>query len=343
MPGFSFRGQSLEALLRSVLAKPPEQQKLSGFVDLCHKMAVAYLRVKSSAGSFDVRRLGMSIEDFALDSIADLFRCDLDGNLVQFIRFFNSLGRVGESSEDALANHLRRLIFSSVNHRIFQSYRETDSSLARIIRNLKLALKDHPTLIANPYLGETVIRLRGQSGDQHLPQIAPELFAPEFHHRMAGRQSFPEIVDTIGSLLSELEGYQKRISLYEAAEMIRSWYTPHQSQDADRVDEMILSEDEIHSFISTVVEKIHFHTQRSYVRKGKLTEGECTILVAAIRDILIAEFVSHDGEAESLYDTLHRRSPGLTREEYQNRHRVIIEYIAKVARNEMRHQLRKEV
>ena len=49
---------------------------VTAFVNVCHKMAVAYLRVKSSNGKFDAARFGLTIDDFAYDAIAELFGRD---------------------------------------------------------------------------------------------------------------------------------------------------------------------------------------------------------------------------------------------------------------------------
>ncbi len=331
---------NLPELLRSVLRSDPDQRHLTSFINLCHKMAVAYLRVKITSGRFDVRRLGLDIDDFAFDSIADLFRRDVDGSFPELCRYFDTAGILDDS---ALTNHLRRLVFSAVNHRIFRSYTETDPSLAKIIRNIKLALKEHPTLALHSHLGETVIVLRdGSAMHSRLPRIASELFAPDFHERVRGHRSLHSILDVLASLLSELDGYCQMISMYEVAELVRSVYASDVGQATSILAEPSISEDELCAMVEEAAAHLKDHVQTSYVNKSKLTEQEGRALIETVRDILTEDFIGQNGEASSFFEITRTHIPDLAQDDYRSRYRVILEYLTKLARNEMRDKLKKE-
>ena len=76
----------------------------------------------------------------ALDCIADTFQRDENGHFTTLITYFESLNWRQLSDAD-LTIALRRLIFSKVNEGLFRSYRAEDPNLARIIRNIKEAVK----------------------------------------------------------------------------------------------------------------------------------------------------------------------------------------------------------
>jgi hypothetical protein len=306
-------------------------------------MAIAYLRVKTYAGRFDIRRTGVSLEDFAVDCIADLFRRDFQGAFPELIHYFGTVGSLAEADDALVTNHLRRLVFSAVNHRIFRTFRETDPSLAKIIRNLKLIVKDHPALALTTYLGESVLTLRdGNAVDYELPRMAPELIAPEVRERIGAHRSLRHLIDCIGATLSELHGYRRAISLIEMADLIRSIYAADAVADTSYVIDPEISEEELQGFIHSVIRQTTVYAQHSYAHKNKLSEHECKVLVASVHDILVAEYIGPDGEAASFLDILRQHVPDLNVEAYRLRYRTVLEYLVKLAKQEMQSRLKKE-
>ncbi|MDX1439483.1 MAG: hypothetical protein R3284_06225, partial [Rubricoccaceae bacterium] len=67
---------SLTAVLDDVLQENPSVKATRLLIDKCHLLAIAYLRRRSHAGRLDPSLFGVTLEDLALDCVAELFRRD---------------------------------------------------------------------------------------------------------------------------------------------------------------------------------------------------------------------------------------------------------------------------
>jgi hypothetical protein len=81
------------------------------------------------------------LEDLAWDFIADLFEKDDENMLSTFCQYFNEESLV-QMDETDVQSELRKLVFTKVDDNIFRAVGEKDPSLRKIIRNLKLAIRD---------------------------------------------------------------------------------------------------------------------------------------------------------------------------------------------------------
>ena len=82
---------------------------------------------------------GLSSSDLAYDCVADLFRRDERGSLIQIRAYFGAL-EISDASDAEMLMHLRRLVFSAVNQGIYRLYRQADPAFGKILRNIKLAV-----------------------------------------------------------------------------------------------------------------------------------------------------------------------------------------------------------
>jgi hypothetical protein len=79
-------------LIQAALAEAPATGEVIRLIDLCHKMASACLQAKVCSGRFQPNLAGLSIRDFALDAIAELFARDNAGRFKELRRYFESMG-----------------------------------------------------------------------------------------------------------------------------------------------------------------------------------------------------------------------------------------------------------
>ena len=335
---------NLKDLLRSIVSDQPDPSAVTALVNVCHKIALAYLRVKSSSSKFDATRFGLTIDDFAYDAIAELFGRDTFGSYSTFRSFVQRIGSIDQQSDNEIASSLRPIVFGAVNQRIFRMYGLYDPGLSKIIRNIKLALKNHPSVSTSKYLGDTMIVPRDDNSlQEHLPPPVPELFSPDFYECLTARSSLKDMLDILGDVLRRQTSYRKMIALVEAALLIRSAYASDVQMKPEEEPGQTLSQSEVHGMISETVKRLEHNTARSYLRKGKLNAHELESHLCAIRDVLLAEFVWSDGQSSSYYEIMKRYLNWLTPELYHRKHRVVLEYLSKLARRDLISRLKSEL
>ncbi|MBI3194481.1 MAG: hypothetical protein HYZ34_08465 [Ignavibacteriae bacterium] len=313
--------------------------EVTEFINLCHKMAVAYLRMKMANGKFNPENLGLTIDDFAFDSIAELFQHS-DAGFPELTNYFGNFIPLESASADEIQNALRCLIFSNVNHRVYRSYREHDSSLGRIIRNIKEYLTEHSSLKIVDKSGEKYIcRRECKTG---FSPVTPELLSIQFWGRLPEHTSLNNMLSVISEILSEQPERQQLIPLVEVALLIRSVYSTKHIENSS-YEQSLFTQDELQMFINESFQRTNQFLQSSYVQKGKLSCEESTIYGNVVADVLKHEFLHFEKDGHSYFSIMKSHNPTLTQEQYNLHHRVIIEYVAKQAKNDLRERLKREL
>ena len=98
---------NLVHLIRAVAGEAPSRTSVNEFTFLCRKIAVVFLRKKVSLGRLYPETFGVSIDDLALDCIADLFIQDDNGTLLQISAYFQGIS-LDDTTDEELLSHVRR-------------------------------------------------------------------------------------------------------------------------------------------------------------------------------------------------------------------------------------------
>ena len=135
--------KTLVDCIRDMISATPRRENIQRYVELAHAFAEASLRTSRFHRSAE---LGISSRsDLALDAISDLFERDVEGRFIRLIRYFEDQD-YRSCDERELWTLNRRLIAGTVSDALFRNYRESDPSLARIIRNLKRGIQQSDVL-----------------------------------------------------------------------------------------------------------------------------------------------------------------------------------------------------
>jgi hypothetical protein len=287
-----------------------------------------------------VNQFGLTFKDITWDAIPELFKRNEEGLFFELKEYFER-NNITEKSDSEIWILLRRLVFSVVNHRLYRLNKIYDPALGKIIRNMKLHIKSSSNLGISVFFETTIIHLKDYKIlNEPLPEIQPEFLESEFFSRISNINSLPEMLIIICNILSELENYRKTFPLVEAAIIIRKAFTMNHNFDLRYNSDDILSESEIEHFIKESVNSIQ-HTMESYINKGKLNQQQAAIYVKAIKVILQNDFIKEENQ-DSYFTIVKKYFPELTKEVYLKEHREIIEYLAKIAKNQLRTLLKKE-
>lgn len=317
----------LPDLLRQACADRPERIAVGDLVLICRNMAEAYLRVRR-VGRVAAHR-GQTVEDLALDLVADLFRRDAAGRFVVLREYFDP---VPTDRDDAMVN-LRRLVFSVVGEGLFDQHRSFDPGLARIIRNVKAAARR----LGLPIEARHGVRwIRFGPVDARLPSIAPDLLERSLAGKIREGVALETVLQAISDLLDDQEVYLRAVPVVAVASTIRSaWIRiqAHEGEESGFSGFEGFSGDGFGPLVSLAVAGIRADLHPSYVESGKVSESLFRSYLAVIASYLAD--VTTDGEQadRSLYERLAVELPGLDRAEYGLRHRARLEYMARRGRD----------
>jgi hypothetical protein len=337
-------GGHIRAQIDTLLVERAGERRSDGFIHFCHRLAVAYLKGKTASGRFDARRYGIAVEDFAFDAIAELFRRDEAGNFVEWLTYFSRQRPVSALTDDELFVAVRRIVLSSVNNRIFRVFGEFEPVQAKIARNVKLALKRHPLLLLKEVSGEHLVLLRrAVHNEGRLPEVAPETIDAWFTGRVSAASTLRDILDCVSSLLEERPFYRSAVHLFPLVRSIGMVYGRGYVNETASIEEPAFAPHEMRKIVDAVVMKARAHGSSAYVERGKLTASEFQAHVLALQAILFREYGLDGVEQESYFALLKRQLPALTREKYTKRHRVVLEYLAKLAKSEVETMVRRDL
>jgi hypothetical protein len=332
----------LKPTLSALLSNAPSQPCVKDFANLCHRIALMYLRKKARSSRLNPADFGVSLEDLAWECIADLFQRNEQGVFVKLAGYFGAVAWENKS-EDDLLGATRRLVFSHVNQALCRIYFETDPSLGKLIRNLKLAVKASScfSLVQRESLAWICLAPENAAAAA-LPVMPPEFLEARLAASLRGEADVKQVLHLLAEIVDEQSLYRKSYPLTGLALIIRSAFTRLNCAVEENNGHDEFMPDEIEKMIHANVEAVKASMRPAYVEKRKVDGRTYEAYFGAIRDMLAAEYVQNDGCNRSYYDYLHQHLQPLTREEYQDRFRCHFEYLAKLTRQELLRQLKKE-
>ena len=333
MPNYSKLSKNLKENILAVLAGSNTNSQLNQLVAVSHTLAHSFLASKATAGTL-VSVYGLNISDLAYDCIAEIFQKDSDGNYVQLFSYFNGLSLTTAREEEILA-HLRRLVFSKVNQGVYRLYSEADSSLAKILRNIKIAIGSLKNFTEIERFGEPCISPSLCDTLEDYPAIDREMLERQFVKHTTGREHIPELLAKLALFLREQNEQCRIVPFVMVGILFRTIYTCRQ----DFPEQMVMADAELvdsdtSATIKTVCNAIRKKNESKYVAGGKVTPEMFEKYFLVLEEELCEKFMGKDGHDFSLYDSLKKLTPDLTSEDYKKKHRNRIEYLLKQVNKE---------
>lgn len=335
---------ALRPLLTQLLSDDPHREPVRDFVALCHRIARAYLLRKRRRG----KRFGLldlDLDDLAMDGVANLFERDARGHFVQLRRYYEQVDW-RELDEDELFETTRRLVFSKVNDRLFQAYREADPSLARILRNVKRTVRsEHALRLVRRPDGRAWLELADAVGQATArPVMPPELLEAYLTPHVRAGVTLRTLLGAVREVLEEQRQYRPAVPLTPLARVLRDAMGRVQLPVAEeRPESARFRPPEVRQAVESSVTQMESAMRSSYVKPEKMTERTYRLYFRAIRERLLAHFVEGDDHDVTNYRVLAVHLRGLSYESYRSRHRAVFEYLSRRTRTHFLDQLRDEL
>jgi hypothetical protein len=316
-----------------------QPNQLNRLIVLSHTIAHSFL-AKKGASRVLTSVYGMNVADLAYDCIADLFQKDRDGNYIQLQAYFNGLPITTIREEELLA-YLRRLVFSKVNQGIYRLYSEVDPSLAKILRNIKIAITTLKNFTEIERFGEPCIYPCLCDTLENYPVLGHEDLMGRFAPQTIGREKIPELLAKLSVFIREQDEYCRILPFVSVGLLFRSIYTQRQDSPVMVADaDAQMMDHDTKSIINDACSNIRKLHEAEYVGRKNISAEMFGNYVHVLSEALCEKYIAKDGFDFSLYESLKKLSPGLSVEEYKTTHRNKIEYLLKMVNKEVIKQLK---
>lgn len=295
---------------------------------------MAFLRIQLQRGSLNDYRFGIPTEDLAIDCIADTFQRDEDGRFITLENYFATFDWQ-QASEEELTISLRRLIFSKVNEGLFRSYRAEDPNLAKIIRNVKEAVKRNSSFsLRREREVQWIIVGDSTTSDHYLPLAPTAILENYITSVLCETSNTYTAVYAFEDFLKQHPYYRNAFPLSEYARVLRACFQ-NREVPSPATHEINLSLIDLDSALKKTIKHVRSKLHDTYVRKGKISLHMFETYISALRKILAYHFGAPSEAVGSQYDALATVIPGLSKDSFQTEHRNIMQYLFKISRTKM--------
>ncbi len=336
----------LSKIVQAVCSGDYSVNQLSVLVYRCYNIAYSFLICEETRGKAigGYGKQPESLEDMTWDCIASLFARDSNEQFQLLRRYFGHYlaGSNNPPTDEEVFISLQRIVINRTKQELVRIFAERDPEGAKILRNIKLALKDKVRFyVFSDFRGHfATLRRTSHNLREGLPQIPKEVIENRLSPNSCA-QSTPALIEEILSIVSELDDCRNYLAIEDLSEIVRHTISggrglaliPQQSpSDAILSQEMADKKEE-------VLRDIRSWLKQSYIEKNKMDGETLNHYCNALREVL-DHFV--DGWAEkSYYEYLSAYMPNLSKEEYMKLERPRFEYIAKTAKDRLREELKK--
>jgi hypothetical protein len=354
---------NLKDLVYSICSGNYNQAELVQFINLTQKISLSYLKFQEILGkriSGERLETDVELEDLAIDCIAELFSRDDSHKFPQLVKYY--LPKFEENSNITDPEVLvltRRLIVRKTKQELSRIFRERDPEGAKIVRNIKVAVRNSEKLylfkeMGREYIfysnGFNVTRVEDDLTEpftEYLrkdnPPIPDEILSSRFVDIYNPGDSVSTSIKKLFKQIHQLEEYQNFLALDSIVKLVRnikfeSFRERLVEQEIVPTPQDYIESKEIEGYINIVMNQVGNKIESQYLKTGKLNKNKAKIYHQALRDVLYDLIQKKDNS--SYFRNLKYYLPTMTQQEYRTKERSVFEYLAKVAKREFRKYLK---
>lgn len=355
--------QSLKQLIQAVCSGSHTQAQLIEIISLMQKISLGYLKYQEIIGkriSGERIDTDLELQDLATDCIAELFTCDEDGTFLQLKRYYEPKFAEHAFVSDAdVMIWTRRLVVRKTKQELSRIFRERDPEGAKIVRNIKVAIRSSEKLAMFSEMGKEYVFYKNGLDlalnqpiiveqilpylRKNRPPIPEEVLYNRFIDIYSPNDSVSGAIRKLLKNLHDSDEFQNFLPVDAIVKLVRKikFESARDTLSAEEhvpTPQDILESKEIESYIDVVMKKVDDKISSQYLKSNKLDPERAVIYSKALRDVLYDLIQKKD--TSSYFRNLRYYLPHLTQREYRQNERSIFEYLAKVAKKEFRHQLK---
>ncbi len=371
------KASKLPHLVSRICLGQYREMELTEFVNLVQKISLSYLKYQEVIGKhirWERNKNMGELEDLALDCVAGLFMRNDQGEFVQFKKYFLQSGTDPQTLDEVeILVLLRRLVIKKTKQELSRIFKERDPEGAKIVRNIKVAIKSSVDFHSFKEMGREYIfwtngstqklglaqpdqvgsgqngRGKGVTGEALLeflrktqPSIPEKSLKGEYLSAYCPKDPVSAGIRKMLGVVKIDQRYQNflpldmvaRIMRHTNLEMARDRLTS-QITDVSPLDDLKLKE--IEKRKQAVLRRIKKKIENQYVSTEKISSEKGEIYFKALAEIL--DDISQGKKYDSYFKHLKRYMPELTQRAYRTQERTIFEYLGKLIKKWFREAL----
>lgn len=279
--------KKLSYLVPRVVEGHYSQGELVEFINLVQKISLSYLKYQEVIGKhirWERRGKSSELEDMAIDCVAGLFMRNDANEFVQLRRYFGPyLDSHPDPNDVELLIMLRRLVIKKTKQELSRIFKERDPEGAKIIRNIRVAVKNAKDLGIFREMGREYIYLRnGASQRQAQRALAHakrkvEALKEMKQHAPVSNGQVVKATDLSETELTYLRKVKPSIPEKSLKNEYLDLYTPkdHVSTTIRKMLSVVKSDERYQNFLPTdVVARLIRHTNLEVVRSRLISQIE---------------------------------------------------------------------
>lgn len=368
--------RKLVPMVRNICASNYSPSELTEFVMLSQKIAISYLKYLEVIGrNIRPKRSDgeTELEDVAIDCIAGLFVRNGHNEFTQLQRYFGpKIESDSEMDELEASCMLRRLIVKKTKQELSRIFRERDPEGAKIIRNIKVAIRSSKELKSFKEMGREFIyidinshhsnndcandaskqddaedyqaeKIQNNNSERFKHAIPEKILYQNFLEKYDPSDSVSAMMKKMLEILDSYPDYQNYLGIDIIATIIRDVTFQHvRERLSNNVDVNSPLSDfqakEIEQVNQNIINLIHQKIDQQYLRKKKISQEKAEIYCRAIVDFV--NELTQGKETDSNFRYLKRYIPDLTQQQYREKERSIFEYLVKITKKSLRKKLK---
>ncbi len=316
---------SLENTLSGLLRGQISALETDALIRAAIAHARNYVRWLMWNRNYTIVPLGMSIDDIAIDTIAELLS-EIDGEQMERLRSAVRSVASGTEPEITLECAFKAVVLRTVRLNLARIFMEMHPVRARLLRSLRRFAKESAVVTRHDGIAGYWYSLAGMDARLELPAAPPDALQGMLVPPRLSVQPAPMILTALLDALSAFPELRQAVSEDDVLDItLRLLQTDQEA--ATPVMEEADQQWDTHPLEAEALEaltSLHGWIANAYVAKGKLDEEEASALLIAaeryIRDLARSEDRGH-------FSYLRPLLPGLSYERYRAEYRSIYEYI----------------
>jgi len=275
-------------------------------------------------------------------------------DFVQLNRYFTPFLNNSEIDDNEMLMMLRRLVVKKTKQELSRIFRERDPEGAKIIRNIRVAIRNSDQFSSFKEMGREFVYLHNYQQDDNklsdpdaherkLSGLSDKILAQEFSQRYCPTDSVSTMMKKMLEIVSNGPFNQNCLPIDTIANLIRdvtfNQFKEETCKDTDNTSPFHdLQLKEVDAVNKDVIQLIHQKIQLQYLKKNKISSLKADIYCKAINDFV--QDLTHERECESNFRYLKRYIPNLSQKSYREQERSIFEYLVKVTKKSLRKKLK---
>lgn len=329
--------REVKSLILKLLDDKTSYEDLVHLVQITSSIASTYLQVYYPSFLHICAQNGLTKEDLAEDSILELFARDERGEFFYLQNFSESLDfPLDQTGEEQVYYAYESFVQTVAIRQLVKTHAKIDPPSAKIYRNIKDCVRQNNSITLKKDFRGYVIQPSGDPRN-HLPEFPEEELKKRIADQAPSTKNIPQMLTVLMDILQKQSTYRRSFRLASTVKIFKRYYfhfgnhVPEQSQ---KFDFSSLAEVDHEIIKMHVRETIQQKILNTYVFSQKIDSREAHQLYGAVTD-MINDWFDHETDSKTYLDYA-RKNLRIDESQYEERWRTKIEYLARIAREQIK-------